>query len=298
MNRQALILQELQLAPLWVRRELLQTAADQPEETTALPAGTESGPGEEAQARHPLPAVARAANKALAPLIAPHETARAPHVSVPIPPKPKTIEPPIQDNGRAAAIATMDWNTLQAAVAQCDACALCKTRQQTVFGVGNLQPDIVVVGEAPGEEEDRMGEPFVGRAGKLLDNMLAAIGEKRGERVYIANVLKCRPPSNRNPLPSEIALCAPYLQRQLELLAPKVILAAGRFAAQLLLDTEAPLSALRSKPQQWRGIPVVVTYHPAYLLRNLPDKSKSWNDLLRLQEILHSANHAKSGDIN
>ncbi len=296
MNRQALIMEELQLAPLWVRRELLQTKADQPEEVTVHPVADAAVPGEEAHARHPLPAVARAANKALAPLIE-SKTSRAPHVPNIVPPTKKAVEQPVQDDARSLRIAAMDWNTLQSAVAECDACSLCKTRQQAVFGVGNPHPTLVVVGEAPGEEEDRLGEPFVGRAGKLLDNMLATIGEMRGERVYIANVLKCRPPSNRNPLPNEIGLCAPYLQRQLELLAPKAILAAGRFAAQQLLGTEAPLSALRGKPQQWRGIPVIVTYHPAYLLRNLPDKSKSWDDLLRLRGILDSALNAKPDNI-
>lgn len=292
MNRRALILEELQLAPLWVRRELLQTAAPEPEKT--VPQATEKRPvpGVETPARHPLPAVARAANKALAPLINPQEKPLAA-----TPATPKAGETPGHDDTRARAIAGMDWNALQSAVSECTACALCKTRQQAVFGVGNPHPELVVVGEAPGEEEDRQGEPFVGRAGKLLDNMLAAIGEKRGERVFIANVLKCRPPSNRNPLPTEIALCAPFLQRQLELLAPKAILAAGRFAAQLLLGTEAPLSALRGKPHQWHGIPVVVTYHPAYLLRNLPDKSKSWDDLLRVRQILDSIPTTKPGNI-
>ncbi len=297
MNRRALIMEELQLAPLWVRRELLLAEEAQPEEIPSHPVAEVAVPGEEVHARHPLPAVARAANKALAPLIEP-KTSRAPHVPSIAPPTKKAEEPAVQDNARALRIAALDWSTLQSAVAECDACALCKTRQQAVFGVGNPHPDLVVVGEAPGEEEDRQGEPFVGRAGKLLDNMLAAIGEKRGERVYIANVLKCRPPSNRNPLPNEIALCAPYLQRQLELLAPKAILASGRFAAQLLLGTEAPLSALRGKPQQWHGIPVIVTYHPAYLLRNLPDKSKSWDDLLRLKQILESIPNTEPDNIN
>lgn len=293
MNRRALILEELQLAPLWIRRELLQAAAPGPEKAIASIVDEKPVPGEETPARHPLPAVARAANKVLAPLLNAQEKPRATIAASAAPKDGETA----QDNERARAIASMDWAALQTAVSECTACALCKTRQQAVFGVGNPHPELVVVGEAPGEEEDRQGEPFVGRAGKLLDNMLAAIGEKRGERVFIANVLKCRPPSNRNPLPTEIALCAPFLQRQLELLAPKAILATGRFASQLLLGTEAPLSALRGKSHLWHGTPVVVTYHPAYLLRNLPDKSKSWDDLLRVRQILDGISSTKSDHI-
>ncbi len=287
MNRRALIMEELALSPLWVRRELLTTEV-QPESNVSLPqADSLETPGAEVNARHPLSHVARTANKVIAPLVQTEEKPRA--RSLPITNEaPATPPPPEKPDTRASDIAGLDWAALQASVAQCEACALCRSRTQTVFGVGNPQADLVVVGEAPGEEEDRLGEPFVGRAGKLLDNMLAAIREKRGEGAFICNVLKCRPPGNRNPLPEEVGLCSPYMLRQLELIAPKAILASGRFAAHALLNTQAPLSALRGKVHTWRGIPVIVTYHPAYLLRNLPDKNRAWDDLLLLKSILDS----------
>ena len=149
-----------------------------------------------------------------------------------------------------------------------------------MFGVGDEKAEWMLVGEAPGSEEDRLGEPFVGQAGKLLDNMLAAIGLARGRNVYIANVLKCRPPANRNPEPDEVEQCAPYLLRQIGLVRPKLIVAMGRFAAQTLLGTDATIASLRGRVHRYAGVPLIVTYHPAYLLRNLPDKSKAWADLL------------------
>ncbi len=173
-----------------------------------------------------------------------------------------------------------DWIELKQLVPACTACGLHKTRTQTVLGVGDENADWMLIGEAPGAEEDRLGEPFVGQAGKLLDNMLAAIGLKRGENVYIANVLKCRPPGNRNPEPEEVARCAPFLQRQIELVAPKLVVAMGRFAAQTLLATDASIASLRGRVHAYAGVPLIVTYHPAYLLRNLPDKAKAWADLV------------------
>ncbi|HKW39275.1 MAG TPA: uracil-DNA glycosylase [Burkholderiales bacterium] len=180
---------------------------------------------------------------------------------------------------RAGRILKMDWPDLKSAVKGCEACGLRKTCTQTVFGVGDEDADWMLVGEAPGAEEDQRGEPFVGQAGRLLDNMLAAIGLKRGENVYICNVLKCRPPGNRNPEPFEVAQCAPHLLRQLELINPKLILAMGRFAVQTLLGTEASIASLRGRLHRYQGVPLIVTYHPAYLLRNLPDKAKAWEDL-------------------
>jgi DNA polymerase len=180
---------------------------------------------------------------------------------------------------RAARIAEMDWPALRKAVAECRACDLCKTRTNTVFGVGAERAEWMIVGEAPGAEEDARGEPFVGQAGRLLDNMLAAVGLKRGEDVFIANVLKCRPPGNRNPEPFEVAQCGPHLVRQIELLRPRLILAMGRFAAQTLLATEASIASLRGRLFEYQGVPLIVSYHPAYLLRNLPDKAKAWEDL-------------------
>jgi len=174
----------------------------------------------------------------------------------------------------------MEWPALKAAVKGCTACGLRAGCTQTVFGVGDESAQWLLVGEAPGAEEDRLGEPFVGQAGKLLDSMLAAIGLERGRNVYIANVLKCRPPGNRNPEPEEVAKCAPHLSRQIELIQPKLILAMGRFAVQTLLDTDATIASLRGAVHRYHGVPLVVTYHPAYLLRNLPDKAKAWADLV------------------
>jgi len=189
---------------------------------------------------------------------------------------------------RAAQVARMEWPELKQAVASCDACALCKTRKNTVFGVGDERADWLLVGEAPGAEEDARGEPFVGQAGRLLDNMLAAIGLERGAGVYIANVLKCRPPGNRNPEPDEVARCSPHLVRQIELIRPMLIVAMGRFAAQTLLASDASIASMRGRMFEYQGVPLVVTYHPAYLLRNMPDKAKAWEDLLFARRTLQS----------
>ena len=172
------------------------------------------------------------------------------------------------------------WIPLKTAVSSCTRCALHQTRTQTVFGVGDENADWMLIGEAPGAEEDRLGDPFVGQAGKLLDNMLAAVGLSRRENVYIANVLKCRPPGNRNPSPEEVEKCSPHLLQQIELIKPKLILAMGRFAAQTLLKTDASISSLRGRLHSYAGVPLIVTYHPAYLLRTLEDKAKSWEDLV------------------
>ena len=180
---------------------------------------------------------------------------------------------------RRQAIATLGWEPLIADIAACTACTLCRTRKQTVPGVGSASAGWMFVGEAPGAEEDAQGEPFVGQGGRLLDNMLRAIGLERSKDVYIANVLKCRPPNNRNPEPGEVAKCSPYLERQLELITPRLIVALGRFAAMTLLDTDASIASLRGRVHAYRGIPLVVTYHPAYLLRTLPEKAKAWEDL-------------------
>jgi len=177
-------------------------------------------------------------------------------------------------------VSSLDWAALRAAVTACTACGLCKQRKQAVFGVGNEAAPWLFVGEGPGADEDEQGEPFVGQAGKLLDSMLAALGLKRGREAYIANVVKCRPPGNRTPTPEEAAACAPFLDRQIDLIAPKLIVALGKTAAMRLLRTEASLGSLRGQVHRYRGTPLVVTYHPAYLLRNLPDKSKAWEDLL------------------
>ena len=198
-----------------------------------------------------------------------------------------TVPPPRELSAPSAWVsaATLDWPALAACVADCTRCELSRTRTQTVFGVGDRQARWLVIGEAPGAEEDKRGEPFVGRAGQLLNAMLAAIGLAR-EAVYIANILKCRPPQNRNPLPDEVARCEPYLRRQVALVQPELILAMGRFAVQSLLGSQEPIGRLRGRVHDYLGVPVVVTYHPAYLLRNPLDKSRSWEDLCLAHEVL------------
>jgi DNA polymerase len=191
-------------------------------------------------------------------------------------------------SGRESPIAEMNWTQLKAKVAGCSDCKLRAGCTQTVFGVGDEQADWLLVGEAPGAEEDRVGEPFVGQAGRLLDHMLAAIDLARGSNVYIANVLKCRPPGNRNPEPDEVASCSPHLLRQVALIQPRLIVAMGRFAAQTLLGTDATIASLRGRVHRYAGVPLVVTYHPAYLLRNLPDKAKAWADLVFARKTISS----------
>jgi DNA polymerase len=229
----------------------------------------------------------------------------SPAVAIATPPRPAVAAPPraevaqpvkvlapvarapqAEDPARSAAIELMQWDALAQAVASCEACGLCAGRRNTVFGVGDTQADWLIVGEAPGENEDLQGEPFVGQAGKLLDNMLKSLGLDRKRKVYIANVLKCRPPGNRNPEPSEVAQCEPFLRRQVQLLQPKIILAMGRFAVHSLLGTDEPIGKLRGRRHEYMGVPLIVTYHPAYVLRNLPDKAKAWADLCLALEVM------------
>lgn len=183
--------------------------------------------------------------------------------------------------------ASLDWQTLQSNVGSCIACSLCETRINTVFGVGSQKAEWLIIGEAPGADEDRQGEPFVGKAGQLLNAMLVAIGLPR-DQVYIANILKCRPPQNRDPKPNEVASCEEYLKQQVLLIQPKIILAVGRIAAQNLLKTDTPIGKMRGQNYTYgdSNIPVVVTYHPAYLLRSPREKRKAWIDLQRAQSIL------------
>ncbi|WP_372526220.1 uracil-DNA glycosylase family protein [Piscinibacter sp.] len=200
------------------------------------------------------------------------------------------IEAPPPSRSRPGDVASMDWPALREAVANCTACKLCEGRRQTVFGVGHLRAHWMIVGEAPGEQEDIQGEPFVGKSGQLLDNMLRAIGLGRqapgdgvaadpARQVFIANTLKCRPPGNRNPLPEELAQCEPFLVRQVQLVQPRIILAMGRFAVQSLLRSHEPIGKLRGRVHHYHGVPLIVTYHPAYLLRNPEDKARAWDDL-------------------
>lgn len=231
------------------------------------------------------PAAPVAAAAVATPVPAPAVAARAP-APIAAPPVHVAVPMPAPAGDRPAGVESMDWETLEAAVASCQACGLCRGRRNTVFGVGDRQADWLIVGEAPGEQEDLQGEPFVGASGKLLDNMLRAIGRDRHDKVYIANVLKCRPPGNRNPEPAEVAQCEHFLRRQVALLQPRIILAMGRFAVQALLGSTEPLGKLRGRVHAYEGVPVVVTYHPAYLLRNLPDKAKAWADLCLAQDQL------------
>jgi uracil-DNA glycosylase len=210
------------------------------------------------------------------------------------PNSPATAAPPRQaaasaspDPTRSAHISALPWPALREAAQSCTACALCQGRKQAVFGVGHERAQWLVVGEAPGEDEDDQGEPFVGASGQLLDNMLRALSLTRAvdgpqtpaQRAYIVNTLQCRPPRNRNPEPSELASCEPFLQRQIALVQPRIILAMGRFAVHALLRSNEPLGKLRGRVHQAQGVPVIVTYHPAYLLRNLTEKAKAWDDL-------------------
>lgn len=210
----------------------------------------------------------------------------------------QTISMPVAPvSGPASAL---DWPALEAAVQSCEACALSRSRRHTVFGVGHRQADWMLVGEAPGEQEDLQGEPFVGKAGQLLDQMLRAVGLTRSEatsdrQVYIANVLKCRPPANRNPDPQEVLRCQPYLQRQIELVQPRLILALGRFAVQSLLGSAEPIGRLRGRVHHHQGVPVVVTYHPAYLLRNPLDKARAWEDLCLAAQVHREGGRLPAG---
>ena len=189
-------------------------------------------------------------------------------------------QPDSELSDRIARISRLAWSALAADIDACTACGLCRTRNKSVPGVGDAAAEWLFIGEAPGAEEDTRGEPFVGQAGRLLDNMLAALGLARDRNVFIANVLKCRPPNNRTPEPLEADACRPYLERQIKLISPKLIVALGRSAASLLLGTDATIASLRGRVHRYRGRPLIVTYHPAYLLRNLTDKSKAWEDLL------------------
>jgi len=226
-----------------------------------------------------------------APARTPSREGRVPRGAAPAPnPMPRAVveaapaTPPGANDG-------LDWPELRAAVAACTACKLSQGRRQTVFGTGHPRAHWMIVGEAPGEQEDLQGEPFVGRSGMLLDNMLRALGLTRLEapaerQVYIANAVKCRPPGNRNPEPQELACCEPFLVRQLQLVAPRIILAMGRVAAHSLLRNTEPIGRLRGHVHRYQGVAVVVTYHPAYLLRNPQDKAKAWDDLCLAQRTV------------
>ncbi len=220
----------------------------------------------------------RAATPVIEPPVAAVEL--PPHPSMPTGGEPAT---------RAESIRSMDWDALERSIAECRACELCEHRRLTVPGVGDRAAEWLFIGEGPGAEEDARGEPFVGQAGKLLDNMLGALGMERSRRVYIANAVKCRPPGNRTPEPAEMAACRPFLERQIALIKPKLIVLLGRAAVHSILGEDRALSTLRGKRMDYAGVPVVVTYHPAYLLRNLPEKAKAWEDLLFARRLMREA---------
>ncbi|MGL1833810.1 uracil-DNA glycosylase [Rhodocyclaceae bacterium SMB388] len=270
------------LAPLWRlrRREATERATDP----------TEAGVAVAAPATAPIRAGVSAPE---APFLTKEEggsgvvpasrTVRAVSAS---PAEPARTSVPVQGQDDRARIEILDWDALEEDMRHCNACGLCAQRRQVVPGVGDRNADWMFVGEGPGAEEDRLGEPFVGQAGKLLDAMLLAIGLERGKGVYIANAVKCRPPMNRTPESAEIAACRPYLERQIALVRPRILIALGRPAAQALLHTELRINAARGQAFEFGGIPVVVTYHPAYLLRNPSDKAKAWEDLCFACELI------------
>lgn len=218
----------------------------------------------------------------------------AAHLDAVAPPQEAATALRVEAGRRPTGVPTMGWDALRESVRACTACKLCEGRKQAVFGTGSTQAQWLIVGEAPGEQEDLQGEPFVGKSGQLLDAMLRCIGLTRGEadpqhQVYIANTIKCRPPGNRNPQPDELAQCEPFLIRQLELLQPRIILAMGRFAVQSLLRSNEPVGRLRGRVHRYQGVPLIVTYHPAYLLRNPEDKARAWDDLCLAVETAQAA---------
>ncbi len=287
-ERQRAMLREMGVLAFW---PVEATQAATPEEAAAPPAMSPVPAIAGAPLTRPDPAPAPAASRA-PPLAEPASRPVARPItggaSQPTPIADIVLGP------RPVGIETMDWPALRDAVAGCQACGLCQSRTQPVFGTGHPQADWMLVGEAPGEQEDKQGEPFVGRAGQLLDRMLQAVDLTRAQaeahqQVFIANVLKCRPPANRNPLPQEVAQCEPFLLRQMALVQPKVVLAMGRFAVQSLLKSSEPIGKLRGRVHEVAGVPVVVTYHPAYLLRNPADKALAWDDLCLAREVMAQA---------
>jgi uracil-DNA glycosylase family 4 len=265
MSRRRLILEEMGLTPSWrLRSPEHGTARD----TSPVPSPEHDAPPTQPKRRKPtdpvLPAAASAPLEGTKPAVGADATERR------------------------EAILRMDWTQLRQAVCSCIACPLHAKRTNTVFGVGDERARWLFVGEGPGADEDAKGEPFVGQAGRLLDNMLAAIDLERGDDVFIANVVKCRPPGNRNPEPGEMRSCEPFLTRQIELIQPKLIVALGKVSASHLLQTDASIASLRGRVHDYRGTPLIVTYHPAYLLRSLQDKAKAWADLCFTRDTMRA----------
>lgn len=269
------LLHEMGLSPIW----RLRNATD----------ASDTGVAVETEA---VPLPAEAADRAIAAAPAAPSYAEAASSAPAVP----TVSTPATTSAVPAGVGSMNWPELEQAVAQCRACGLCERRKQAVLGVGDRHPDWMFIGEGPGADEDEQGEPFVGQAGKLLDAMLGAIDLARGRGVYIGNAVKCRPPGNRTPEAGEMATCKPYLERQIALLQPKLIVLLGRAAVQTILASDRPLASLRGRRHEYnlngQAIPVVVTYHPAYLLRNLPDKALAWEDLCFARRLLAETRRA------
>ena len=268
MDRNEAMLRELHLLPQWKRRDLSPVVSESaaPESVVEEPVVEE--PVVEQRA------VIQATQPAEVPVAPPASPSHAQSTQ-----QEAEAAPVPQAEDKLSKLATLNWPDLKQKVHDCAECKLRADCTQTVFGVGDEKADWLFVGEGPGADEDAQGEPFVGQAGKLLDNMLMAIKLKRGQNAYIANVVKCRPPNNRNPDSSEIATCMPYLQRQIQLIQPKLIIALGKVASNTLLGKDATLASLRGTVHDYNGIPMIVTYHPAYLLRSPSEKAKTWQDL-------------------
>lgn len=302
MDRHEAMLRELNLYPVWVRRDAAHNAAapePQPAEQSAAP---EPQLAEQLAATEPLnagaPAVATPADAQPEPLsigepvVAGTSNAPAADLFVAAA-EPADVDAAdtlreFQLQNQGGALGRLSCSELQQKVRECELCGLSQTRTQTVFGAGSLAADWLFVGEAPGQDEDASGEPFTGHAGRLLDNMLLSIGITRAD-VYIANVIKCRPPEDRSPHVGEISSCLPYLRRQIDLVRPRIIVALGKTAASALLDTDATIGSLRGRVHEYRGIPLVATFHPAYLLRSPQEKARAWQDLLLAAGVAGSA---------
>lgn len=272
MDRREAVLRELNLYPLWVRREA--SAGNVVDADTARSAMEEASSDERSmyiQKESAMPADT----------MLPDEPQQSPAPAE----KVVTADANASEESSVSSVSDIGWPELKQRVRDCTSCKLRAGCSQTVFGVGDQNADWLFVGEGPGAEEDAQGEPFVGQAGKLLDNMLMAIKLKRGKNVYIGNIVKCRPPGNRAPEADEIKQCLPYLQRQIELIQPRLIVALGKVASNTLLGKDATLASLRGTVHDYNGIPLIVTYHPAYLLRTPSEKAKAWQDLCLAVEL-------------
>lgn len=264
MTRRDSVLREMGLAPIWRLRGRTEEGTETVEAVEAVP-----------EAPAPEPARPRPARSVMPQPVATTPVAEPARASAPAP--------------DTSDVASLDWDALEARIAGCTACPLCTSRQKTVPGMGDRNARVMFIGEGPGAEEDRRGLPFVGAAGKMLDAMLASIGLSREQGVYIANTVKCRPPRNRTPENAEMAACRPFLERQIALVRPRLLVALGRPAAQVLLDDEeVRIKDARGRVFEYGGVPVRVTYHPAYLLRNPADKARAWEDLCAIRKMLEA----------